>query len=62
MGQDFKKLKVLELSNKLVLETDKITKEELLGFSSPMRKGAVSIPANIAEGSGRIERDICPRL
>jgi four helix bundle protein len=48
---------VWQKSYKLVLEIYKITKEfpksETYGLSQQMRKAAVSIPSNIAEGYGR---------
>jgi four helix bundle protein len=53
----FKNLIVWQKSYKLVLEIYKITKEfpktETYGLSQQMRKAAVSIPSNIAEGYGR---------
>jgi four helix bundle protein len=53
----FKDLIVWQKSYKLVLEIYKITKEfpktETYGLSQQMRKAAVSIPSNIAEGYGR---------
>lgn len=55
--QDFKKLNVWEKSHLLVLETYRLTKsfpdEEKFGLISQMRRCAVSIPANIAEGTGK---------
>ena len=55
--KSFKDLIVWQKSYKLVLEIYKITKEfpksEIYGLSHQMRKAAVSIPSNIAEGYGR---------
>jgi four helix bundle protein len=55
--QSFKDLIVWKKSYKLVLEIYKITKDfpkpETYGLSQQMRKAAVSIPSNIAEGYGR---------
>jgi four helix bundle protein len=55
--QSFKDLVVWQKSYKLVLEVYKITqgfpKTEIYGLSQQMRKAAVSIPSNIAEGYGR---------
>lgn len=52
-----KDLDVWKLSMELVLEVYKITqkfpKEEIYGLVSQMRRSAVSIPSNIAEGAGR---------
>ena len=55
--QSFKDLIVWQKSYKLVLEIYTITKDfpksETYGLSQQMRKAAVSIPSNIAEGYGR---------
>jgi len=55
--RDFKKIQVWEKAHKLTLQLYKITssfpKEELYGLTSQIRRAASSIPANIAEGSGR---------
>jgi len=55
--KSFKDLIVWQKSYKLVLEIYKITKgfptTETYGLSQQMRKAAVSIPSNIAEGYGR---------
>lgn len=55
--QDFKKLKVWERSHNLALRvyaaTSHFPKAELYGLTSQIRRSSVSIPANIAEGSGR---------
>jgi len=54
---NFKKLAVWEKSHQLVIEIYKVTgyfpQEELYGLTSQLRRAASSIPANIAEGSGR---------
>ena len=55
--RDFKKIQVWERAHRFTLDIYKITstfpKEELYGLTSQMRRAAVSIPSNIAEGSGR---------
>ncbi len=54
---DFKRLKVWEKAHGLTLRTYAITKsfprEETYGLTSQMRRAAVSIGSNIAEGCGR---------
>ena len=54
---DYRKLVVWEKAHKLVLEVYRVTmtfpKEELFGLTSQIRRASASIPANIAEGSGR---------
>lgn len=53
----FKELKVWQkgriLVKKIYKATHKLQKDELFGITSQMRRSAVSIPANIAEGCGR---------
>lgn len=53
----FEKLEVWRLAKKLVVKIYKITKdfpaEEKFGLVSQMRRAAVSICSNLAEGSGR---------
>ena len=53
----FKELKIwqraLELTVDVYKVTSKLPKEEVYGLTSQMRKCAVSIPSNIAEGAGR---------
>ncbi|MDA3929549.1 MAG: four helix bundle protein [Prolixibacteraceae bacterium] len=53
----YKELKVWQKSRELVKEiyltTDGFPKAEIYGITSQIRRSAVSIPANIAEGCGR---------
>jgi len=55
--RDPHKLKAFELADKLAVqvyqETRSFPKEELFGLVSQMRRAAVSVPSNIAEGCGR---------
>ena len=55
--KDFRKLNVWQKAHQLVLQIYKSTKNypkgELYGLTSQIRRSAVSIPANIAEGCGR---------
>ncbi len=43
----------IQLTTELYKMTQKFPKEELFGLTAQMRKAAVSIPSNIAEGCGR---------
>jgi len=58
--QDYEQLKVWERAHLLAVETYAITRsfppEERFGLVSQMRRCAVSIPSNIAEGAGRSSR------
>ena len=60
MLKNFKELKVWQKAYQLCLEIYKITKgfpkEERYGLTSQIRRSAVSIPSNIAEGYGRKNR------
>ena len=55
--QEYSSLEVWKLSRELVKMIYDLTKdfprEELFGLSSQLRRSAVSIPSNIAEGCGR---------
>ncbi len=55
--KDFRSLKVWEKSHELTLKiykaTDGFPKHELYGVTSQIRRAAVSVPTNIAEGSGK---------
>ncbi len=55
--QTHKDLKVYNLSIELVVEIYALTKtfpkEELYGLTSQIRRSAISIPSNIAEGAAR---------
>jgi four helix bundle protein len=56
--KDFRKLKVWEEGHQMTLTAYKITgefpKQELFGLTSQIRRCSASIPANIAEGCGRV--------
>ncbi len=55
--RDFKELKVWEKSHSFTLAVYQVTKlfpaNERYGLTSQLRRAAVSIPANIAEGRGK---------
>ena len=57
MLKSYKDLKVWQKSYNLCLDiyrtTKEFPKEELYGLSSQIRRSAVSIPSNVAEGYGR---------
>ena len=45
--------KVMDLANKIYHLTEKLPKKEDYGFTSQIRRSALSISGNIAEGFGR---------
>ena len=60
MGQSYRDLVVWNKAMELVMEIYRLTrafpKEEIFGLLSQLRRSAVSIPSNIAEGQGRLTR------
>lgn len=45
--------KAVELVTEVYVATSRFPREEMYGLTSQMRRSAVSIPSNIAEGQGR---------
>ena len=60
MARDYTKIKAWQLADQLALSvykaTKKFPKSEIWGLTSQMRRSAVSVPANIVEGSARKNR------
>ena len=48
--------KAMELVTEIYRVTHTFPKEELFGLMSQLRRAAVSIPSNIAEGKGRLSK------
>lgn len=61
MTRDYTKIKAWQLTDELALLVYKATKgfpkSEVWGLTSQMRRAAVSVPANIVEGSARRNRN-----
>jgi four helix bundle protein len=61
MARDYTKIKAWQIADELALLVYKTTKgfpkSEIWGLTSQMRRAAVSVPANIVEGSARRNRN-----
>ncbi len=60
MRQSYKDLiawtKAMELVTEIYRITQGVPKEEVYGLTSQIRRAAVSLPSNIAEGQGRLSK------
>jgi four helix bundle protein len=58
MAQSFRELQVWQRSMQLAVAVNRLTRdfprEEQFGLTSQIRRSAISIPSNIAEGQGRL--------
>ena len=60
---DYRKLKVWRKAHELALftyhATERMPRSEIYGLTSQMRRAAVSVPSNVAEGASRLgDRDL----
>lgn len=60
MGQSYRDLiawqKAMQLVAEIYRATQEFPKDEIYGLTSQLRRAAVSIPCNVAEGQGRLTR------
>jgi four helix bundle protein len=60
MGHSYKQLLVWQKSKSFAVEiykqTENFPRREIYGLTSQLRRAAVSVPSNIAEGQGRLTR------
>jgi four helix bundle protein len=61
MGRDYTKIKAWQLADQLAImvyrATNSFPKSEIWSLTSQMRRSAISVPANIVEGSARKSRN-----